>query len=270
MVEPEIWEFLDWLTDVADGLRARPSCPRSTTSTRPTSGSRRTATGPTTSCCPGWSSTAFETGRRGAPREPPRAARPSGSSRRSTATTASRSARTSMASSSRPRCCDLADARRGARRQRQPHPVGRRTPTAVDVHQLNCTYYSALGEDDDRYLAARAIQLFARGVPQVYYVGLLAGANDHGGRRARPARVAPSTATTTRCAEIDAALERGRRAPAPRAGPPARDASRPSTGGSTSSRRRRRRCGCAGRPAGTPVCSRSTSARAGSRSPSSP
>ncbi len=48
-----------------------------------------------------------------------------------------------------------------------------------DVHQLNCTYYSALGEDDDRYLAARAIQLFARGVPQIYYVGLLAGPNDH-------------------------------------------------------------------------------------------
>jgi sucrose phosphorylase len=47
-----------------------------------------------------------------------------------------------------------------------------------DVHQLNCTYYSALACDDDRYLAARAVQLFARGVPQVYYVGLLAGAND--------------------------------------------------------------------------------------------
>jgi sucrose 6(F)-phosphate phosphorylase len=48
----------------------------------------------------------------------------------------------------------------------------------VDVHQLNCTYYSALGCDDERYVTARAIQLFARGVPQVYYVGLLAGAND--------------------------------------------------------------------------------------------
>ncbi len=48
----------------------------------------------------------------------------------------------------------------------------------VDVHQLNCTYRSALGDDDERYLAARAIQLFARGVPQVYYVGLLAGLND--------------------------------------------------------------------------------------------
>jgi sucrose phosphorylase len=48
----------------------------------------------------------------------------------------------------------------------------------VDVHQLNCTYYSALDADDDLYVVARAIQLFARGVPQIYYVGLLAGEND--------------------------------------------------------------------------------------------
>ena len=49
----------------------------------------------------------------------------------------------------------------------------------LDVHQLNCTYYSAVGADDDAYLTARAIQLFARGVPQIYYVGLLAGGNDY-------------------------------------------------------------------------------------------
>ncbi len=48
----------------------------------------------------------------------------------------------------------------------------------VDVHQLNCTYFSALDGDEDRYVVARAIQLFARGVPQIYYVGLLAGEND--------------------------------------------------------------------------------------------
>lgn len=48
----------------------------------------------------------------------------------------------------------------------------------VDVHQLNTTYYSALGCDDDRHVLARAIQLFAPGIPQVYYVGLLAGEND--------------------------------------------------------------------------------------------
>ena len=47
-----------------------------------------------------------------------------------------------------------------------------------DAHQINCTYYSALNEDDDAYIAARAIQFFAPGVPQVYYVGLLAGRND--------------------------------------------------------------------------------------------
>ena len=53
-----------------------------------------------------------------------------------------------------------------------------RDAAGVDVHQLNATYYDALQADDQRYLTARAIQLFARGVPQVYYVGLLAGAND--------------------------------------------------------------------------------------------
>lgn len=47
-----------------------------------------------------------------------------------------------------------------------------------DVHQIRCTYYSALGEDDDAYLAARAIQFFTPGIPQVYYTGLFAGVND--------------------------------------------------------------------------------------------
>ena len=48
----------------------------------------------------------------------------------------------------------------------------------LDLYQVNCTYYDALGRDDRAYLLARAIQFFAPGVPQVYYVGLLAGAND--------------------------------------------------------------------------------------------
>jgi sucrose phosphorylase len=47
-----------------------------------------------------------------------------------------------------------------------------------DAHQINITYYDALGRHDDAYLAARAIQFFAPGIPQVYYVGLLAGQND--------------------------------------------------------------------------------------------
>jgi sucrose phosphorylase len=53
-----------------------------------------------------------------------------------------------------------------------------RDPDGFDVHQIRGTYYSMLGSDDDAYLAARAIQLFTPGVPQVYYVGLLAGEND--------------------------------------------------------------------------------------------
>lgn len=47
-----------------------------------------------------------------------------------------------------------------------------------DVHQIRCSYYSVLDCNDDAYLAARAIQFFAPGIPQVYYVGLLAGKND--------------------------------------------------------------------------------------------
>ena len=48
----------------------------------------------------------------------------------------------------------------------------------VDLYQVNCTYYDALGRDDNAYLIARAIQFFVPGIPQVYYVGLLAGEND--------------------------------------------------------------------------------------------
>ncbi len=48
-----------------------------------------------------------------------------------------------------------------------------------DAHQINITYYDALGRDDNLYLMARAIQLFTPGIPQVYYVGLLAGENDY-------------------------------------------------------------------------------------------
>lgn len=47
-----------------------------------------------------------------------------------------------------------------------------------DVHQIRCSYYSVLNCDDNAYLAARAIQFFAPGIPQVYYVGALAGEND--------------------------------------------------------------------------------------------
>ncbi|HWS57758.1 MAG TPA: sucrose phosphorylase, partial [Actinotalea sp.] len=48
----------------------------------------------------------------------------------------------------------------------------------LDVYQVNSTFYDALGADPRVYLAARALQFFTPGVPQVYYVGALAGRND--------------------------------------------------------------------------------------------
>ena len=46
-------------------------------------------------------------------------------------------------------------------------------------YQVNATYYSALGEDDKKMLFARAIQMFMPGKPQVWYLDLFAGKNDH-------------------------------------------------------------------------------------------
>lgn len=48
----------------------------------------------------------------------------------------------------------------------------------LDLYQVNCTFYDALGQSDEDYLIARALQFFSPGIPQVYYVGLLAGTND--------------------------------------------------------------------------------------------
>ena len=48
----------------------------------------------------------------------------------------------------------------------------------LDLYQVNCTFYDALARDDRNYLLARALQLFLPGIPQIYYVGLLAGGND--------------------------------------------------------------------------------------------
>ena len=46
-------------------------------------------------------------------------------------------------------------------------------------YQVNATYYSALGEDDKKMLMARALQMFMPGKPQVWYLDLFAGKNDH-------------------------------------------------------------------------------------------
>jgi sucrose phosphorylase len=48
----------------------------------------------------------------------------------------------------------------------------------LDIYQVNCTFFDALGRDETAYLIARAVQFFVPGIPQVYYAGLLAAQND--------------------------------------------------------------------------------------------
>lgn len=50
--------------------------------------------------------------------------------------------------------------------------------TKISYYQVNATFFSALGESEDRLRLARAIQLFMPGTPQVWYLDLFAGAND--------------------------------------------------------------------------------------------
>jgi len=49
----------------------------------------------------------------------------------------------------------------------------------ISYYQVNATYFSALGEQEDKLLLARAIQLFMPGIPQVWYLDIFAGTNDY-------------------------------------------------------------------------------------------
>ena len=49
----------------------------------------------------------------------------------------------------------------------------------VSYYQVNATYFSALGESEQKLLLARAIQLFMPGIPQIWYLDIFAGTNDY-------------------------------------------------------------------------------------------
>jgi len=49
----------------------------------------------------------------------------------------------------------------------------------ISYYQVNATFFSALGEDEQKLLLARAIQLFMPGIPQVWYLDIFAGKNDY-------------------------------------------------------------------------------------------
>ena len=64
---------------------------------------------------------------------------------------------------------------RGGRVKNLYGPDGKK----ISYYQVNATFYSALGEDDQKFLLARAIQLFMPGIPQVWYLDIFAGKNDY-------------------------------------------------------------------------------------------
>ncbi len=49
----------------------------------------------------------------------------------------------------------------------------------ISYYQVNATYFSALGENEQKLLLARAIQMFMPGMPQIWYLDIFAGANDY-------------------------------------------------------------------------------------------
>ena len=49
----------------------------------------------------------------------------------------------------------------------------------ISYYQINSTFFSALNENEEKFLLARAIQMFMPGVPIVWYLDLFAGKNDY-------------------------------------------------------------------------------------------
>ena len=81
--------------------------------------------------------------------------------------------------------------------------------TKVSYYQVNATFFSALGEDEQRLRLARAIQLFMPGTPQVWYLDLFAGPNDdEAADRAGSGGHKEINRTNLSRADVDAGLER--------------------------------------------------------------
>lgn len=64
---------------------------------------------------------------------------------------------------------------RGGRVKNLYGPDGKK----ISYYQINATFFSALGEDEQKLRLARAIQLFMPGIPQIWYLDLFAGKNDY-------------------------------------------------------------------------------------------
>ena len=64
---------------------------------------------------------------------------------------------------------------RGGRVKNLYGPDGKK----IAYYQINATFFSALGENEQKLRLARTIQMFMPGIPQVWYLDLFAGANDY-------------------------------------------------------------------------------------------
>jgi sucrose phosphorylase len=64
---------------------------------------------------------------------------------------------------------------RGGRVKNLYDPAGNK----ISYYQINATFFSALGENEQKLVLARAIQLFMPGIPQVWYLDLFAGKNNY-------------------------------------------------------------------------------------------
>ena len=79
----------------------------------------------------------------------------------------------------------------------------------IDYYQVNATFFSALGENEQKLRLARAIQMFMPGVPQVWYLDLFAGTNDYeAAERGRTAGHKEINRTTLAMADIEMGLKR--------------------------------------------------------------
>lgn len=64
---------------------------------------------------------------------------------------------------------------RGGRVKNLYGPSGKK----ISYYQVNATFFSALGEDSQKMLLARAIQLFMPGIPQIWYLDIFEGKNNY-------------------------------------------------------------------------------------------
>lgn len=79
----------------------------------------------------------------------------------------------------------------------------------IDYYQVNATFFSALGEDEQKLRLARAIQMFMPGVPQVWYLDLFAGINDYAAaERGRTAGHKEINRTTLKLIDVETGMER--------------------------------------------------------------